>query len=139
MTADLELVATRPTLESTQQRVIHTTTIMSAPKLESVKTRLENVIALARLLERVERSTVAPDPDQYRALVHQLGESLESDLPEAALRAIFGAYPAAAELYENLHYEKSGLMLSPLERSVETEMMTSQALHRIAKAAKGQA
>ena len=112
---------------------------MSAPKLESVKTRLENVIALARLLERVERSTVAPDPDQYRALVHRLGESLESDLPEAALRAIFGAYPAAAELYENLHYEKSGLMLSPLERSVETEMMTSQALHRIAKAVKGQA
>ena len=35
---------------------------MSAPKLESVKTRLENVIALARLLERVERSTVAPIP-----------------------------------------------------------------------------
>jgi len=77
--------------------------------------------------------------DQYRALVHRLGESLESDLPEAALKAILGAYPAAAELYENRHYEKSGLMLSPLERSVETEMMTSQALHRIAKAAKGQA
>ena len=112
---------------------------MSAPKLESVKTRLENVIALARLLERVERSPVAPDPDQYRALVHQLGESLDANLPEAALKAILGAYPAAAELYENLHYEKSGLMLSPLERSVETEMMTSQALHRIAKAAKGQA
>ena len=112
---------------------------MSAPKLESVKTRLENVIALARLLERVERSRVAPDPDQYRALVHQLGESLESDLPEAALKPILDAYPAAAELYENLHYEKSGLSRSPLERSVGTEMLTSQALHRIAKAAKGQA
>ena len=112
---------------------------MSAPKLESVKTRLETVIALARLLERVERSPVAPDPDQYRALVRQLGEALESNLPDAALKAILGAYPAAAELYENLRYEKSGLMLSPLERSVETEMLTSQALHSIAKAAKGEA
>ena len=83
-----------PNCESTQQRVTLTKTIMSAPKLESVKTRLENVIALARLLERVERSPVAPDADQYRVLVHQLGESLEANLPEAALKAILGAYPA---------------------------------------------
>ena len=112
---------------------------MSAPKLESVKTRLENVIALARLLERVERSTVAPNPDQYRALVRQLGDALEADLPEEALKAVLGASPAAAELYENLHYEKSGLSRSPLDRSIQTEMLTSQTLHRIAKAAQGKA
>ncbi|HEX7435806.1 MAG TPA: hypothetical protein VF308_03810 [Caldimonas sp.] len=108
---------------------------MSAPKLESVKTRLENVIALARLLERVERSTVAPHPDQYRALVRQLGAALEADLPHDALQAVLGAHPATAELYENLHYEKSGLSRSPLERSIATEMLTSQALHRIARGA----
>ena len=99
--------------------------------------RLENVIGLARLLERVERSTTAPDADQYRALVHRLGDALQADLPEEALKAILGAYPATAELYENLHYEKSGLSRAPLERSVQTEMLTSQALHRIAKAAQG--
>ena len=103
---------------------------MSAPKLESVKTRLENVIALARLLERVEHSTVAPDPDQYRALVHQLGESLESDLPEAALRAIFGAYPAAAELYENVNYQYAGLCRSPLETSLSAEQQARQVIER---------
>lgn len=105
---------------------------MSAPKLESVKTRLENVIGLARLLERVERSGKAPDPGQYRALVRQLGAALEADLPHDALQAVLGAHPATAELYENLHYERSGLSRAPLERSVATEMLTSQALHRIA-------
>ncbi|HEX7440178.1 MAG TPA: hypothetical protein VF319_08780 [Caldimonas sp.] len=112
---------------------------MSAPKLESVKTRLENVIALARLLERVERSSLAPHPDQYRALVRQLGAALEADLPHDALQAVLGAHPATAELYENLHYEKSGLSRSPLERSIATEMLTSQALHRIARGAQPKA
>jgi hypothetical protein len=105
---------------------------MSASKLKSVKSRLENVIALARLLERVERSGQAPDPDQYRALVRQLGGALEDDLPNDALQAVLGAHPATAELYENLHYEKSGLSRSPLDRSIGTEMLTSQVLHRIA-------
>jgi hypothetical protein len=104
---------------------------MSAP-LESVKNRLENVIALARLLERVERHPSAPHPEQYRALVRQLGDALDAELPEDALKAVFGAYPAAAELYENRHYEHSGLSRAPLERSIETEMLTSQLLRRVA-------
>src|SRR3954447_423882 len=104
---------------------------MSSSKLESVKNRLENVIALARLLERVERSGKAPDPDQYRALIRQLGEALDADLPEQALQAVLNAHPAAAELYENLHYERSGLSRLPLEQSVATEMQTSKLLHRI--------
>lgn len=106
---------------------------MSAPKLDSLKSRLENVIALARLLERVERHPRAPDPDQYRALVHQLGTALEADLPHDALHAILGAHPATAELYENLHYAVSGLSRSPLDRAVAAEMAASQALHRIAE------
>jgi len=104
---------------------------MSAP-LESVKNRLENVIALARLLDRVERHASAPHPDQYRALVRQLGEALDAELPEDALKAVFRAYPAAGELYENRHYEHSGLSRAPLERSIETEMVTSQLLRRVA-------
>ena len=121
-----------PTWDSTQHRVIHTTTIMSAPKLESVKTRLENLIALARLLERVERSGRAPHPDQYRTLVEQVGQALDAELPLEALKAVLDAFPAAAEIYENRHYVESGLSRSPLERSVATEMLASQLLHRIA-------
>lgn len=109
---------------------------MSAPNLESVKTRLENVIALARLLERIERSTTAPDPGQYRSLVAQLGAALEADLPAPALEAILNASPATAELYENLHYARSGLSRAPLDRAVAAEMQASEALHRIAKDAR---
>ena len=106
---------------------------MSAPNLESVKSRLETVIALARLVERVERSTTAPDAAQYRSLVKQLGTALDADLPQDALEAILNASPACAELYENLHYEKSGLSRASLDRSIAAEMLTSQVLHRIAK------
>ncbi len=106
---------------------------MTQPHLESVKTRLENVIALARLLERIERSTTAPDPEQYRALVRQLGDALDADLPQPALEAILGASPATAELYENLHYARSGLSRTPLERSIEAEMQAGQVLQRLSR------
>ena len=106
---------------------------MSAPHVESLKSRLETVIALARLLERVERSNVAVGADQYRALVRQLTLALSQDLPEDALNAVLGAHPAAAELYENLHYEQSGLSRSSLERSVGSEMLASQVLAKAAR------
>jgi hypothetical protein len=109
---------------------------MSTPNLESVRNRLENAIALARLLERVERSGSAPDPEQYRALVRQLASALEADLPAPALEAILNASPAAAEVYENLHYERSGLSRASLERAVAAEMQATEALHRIAAGAR---
>lgn len=106
---------------------------MTAPQLETLRNRLETVIALARLLERVENSSVAVGADQYRALVRQLTAALSQEIPDDALHAVLGAYPAAAELYENLHYAQSGLSRSPLERSVGSEMLASQALLRAAR------
>jgi len=103
---------------------------MTPPDLEPLQTRLETVIALSRLLERVETRGVGIGADQYRALVRQLQSALATPLPEPALEAILGAHPSAAELYENLHYELSGLSRSPLERSVATEMLASQAIER---------
>ena len=105
---------------------------MSAPPLESLRTRLENVIALARLHERVEHSRAPVGADQYRALVRQLALALAQELPDDALQAVLGAHPAAAELYENLHYEQSGLSRSSLERSVASEMLASQVLAKAA-------
>jgi hypothetical protein len=110
---------------------------MSSLPLESVKTRVETVIALAHLLERVERSATPVGADQYRSLVRQLTRALEQEMPDDALQAVLGTYPATAELYENLHYEHSGLSRSPLERSIGSEMLASQVLARIAKGAVG--
>ena len=106
---------------------------MTAAQRESLKNRLETAIALARLLERVETSGRAFGADQYRALVHQLGVALSQEMPDDALQAVLGAHPAAAEVYENLHYAESGLSRSSLERSVSSEMLASQAIARAAR------
>ncbi|MBC8056985.1 MAG: hypothetical protein H7Y61_10440 [Rhizobiales bacterium] len=106
---------------------------MTAAQRESFKSRLETVIALARLLERVEGSGKAFGADQYRALVRQLSVALSQQMPDDALQAVLGAHPAAAEVYENMHYAQSGLSRSPLERSVGSEMLASQALARAAR------
>lgn len=107
---------------------------MSAPRLDSFATRLETVIALARLLERVERTPSGASADQYRALVLQLQAALDDGLPTDALNAVLSAYPAAGEVYENMHYAQSGLSRSTLDRSVASEMAASQLLARLAAA-----
>ena len=49
---------------------------MNAPQTESLHSRLETLIALARLLERVEASPQAIGADQYRSLVGQIKAAL---------------------------------------------------------------
>ena len=106
---------------------------MTAAQRESLKNRLETVIALARLLERVEGSGRTFGADQYRELVRQLGVALSQEMPDDALHAVLGAHPAAAEVYENLHYAESGLSRSSLERSIGSELLASQILARAAR------
>jgi len=108
---------------------------MSGPSTEPLHTRLETLIALARLLERVEAIPVTVGAGQYRALVRQLQAALRAPLPAAALQAILSAHPATAEIYENLHYETSGMSRSSLDRSVATEMLATQLIHKVARAA----
>lgn len=108
---------------------------MSAPDTR-YKTRLETVIALARLLERVERTPSGASADQYRALVLQLQAALDEGLPTDALNAVLSAYPAAGEVYENMHYAQSGLSRSTLDRSVASEMAASQLLAKLAAGAR---
>ena len=109
---------------------------MASPDLEPLQTRLETVIALSRLLERVEARGVSVGAEQYLALVHRLQAALATPLPEPALEAILGAHPATAEVYENMHYEISGLSRTPLERSIATEMLASQAIERASRSSR---
>ena len=105
---------------------------MQARHTESLQSRIETLIALARLLDRVEGSTAAVGADQYRELVRQLTAALSAEIPDAAREAILSVHPGAAELYENMHYERSGLSRSGLDRSVATEMQATAVLHRAA-------
>ena len=109
---------------------------MAAPRLEPLQTRLEVVIALSRLLERVEASGVKIGADQYRALVGQLKTALSAPLPPPALDAILAAHPNCGELYENMHYEASGLSRSALDRSVSTELLAAQAIDRASRSSR---
>ena len=107
---------------------------MAGPSIEPLHTRLETLIALARLLERVEASPISVGADQYRVLVRQIQAALEAPIPGAPLQAILKAHPATAEIYENLHYETSGLSRSSLDCSVATEMLATQLIHKVARA-----
>jgi hypothetical protein len=98
---------------------------MTAPKTSAT---LETVITLAQLLERLERSKVAVAPDQYQVVVKRLAAALREAEPGEPLQAVLGAHPAAAELYENLQYEHAGLVRSPLEASLNAEMMAGAAI-----------
>ena len=91
----------------------------------ATRARVEHVVALAQLLERIEqspnRSANGVGPQQYRNLVQQLQQALAQPLPQEVLNAILNAAPATAELYENLHYADAGLCRSPLEAATRAE------------------
>lgn len=83
---------------------------------------------LARMLERLDRSSVAVDPQQYRGVVEHLSEVLRSVPHDAALEAVLSASPATAELYENLQYEHAGLCRSALEPALDAELAARAAI-----------
>lgn len=102
----------------------------ATPTPDTVRSRIETLVALARLLERVERGGVAPAADQYLALVHRLQSVLVSEIPDAAREAVLAASPAVTEIWENLHYDVSGLARSPLDRAVAAELVATAAIHK---------
>ena len=82
----------------------------------------KNLVMLARMLERLDRSGQAVDPQQYRGVVEHLTEVLRFVPYDAALEAVLQASPATAELYENLQYQHAGLCRSPLDAALGAEI-----------------
>jgi hypothetical protein len=91
-------------------------------------TASKNLVMLARMPERLDRSAVPVDPQQYRGVVEHLSEALRSAGPGAALEAVLEASPATAELYENLQYQHAGLCRSPLETALNAELAARGAI-----------
>ena len=94
---------------------------MIADQTPALADRHAVILPLAAILQKLEMSSVAVDPAQYRAVAGRLGELLASTTLDPRLDGILSAYPAAAELYENLQYGHAGLCRSPLEASVDSE------------------
>lgn len=91
------------------------------------------VVTLARLLQRLEGSSESVSPQQYRTVVERLSQELQRTPPGEAFDAVLSAFPAAAELYENLHYQNAGLCRSPLEGGLNAELKARELLHRLSK------
>jgi len=109
---------------------------MSAHSFALQRSNLENLALLAGMFERVERSGTSLDAQQYLVLVDRLKDALGADLPTEGLNAVLSAHPAAAELYENLHYAHAGLCRSPLEVAVAAESAARDLLSRLAGASR---
>lgn len=108
---------------------------MKATQVQPIPARLTVVATLAQLLQRLEVSPVAVDAQQYRTVAQRLAELLPTVPADDALRAVLGACPAAAELYENLNYEAAGLCRAPLELSLNTEMQARDVIDKARHAA----
>jgi hypothetical protein len=92
---------------------------------------IENLVAMARLLERVDADPALIGAAQYQSLARKVGVLLDDPaLPEPALRAVLGASRACATQYENLHYDRSGLSQSPLDAAVQAEVGATEAIER---------
>ena len=102
-------------------------------------TEAKNLFMLARMLERLDRSSVAVDAHQYRGVVEHLTEQLRAATDDAALDALLQASPATAELYENLQYQHAGLCRSPLEPALNAELAARAAIDAARKAAQPKA
>ena len=98
------------------------------PPATALKNRIENLLAMAHLLERVEARPTLVGAAQYQSLVRTVGSLLEDDLPPDAVQAVLRRFPATAAVYENLHYDRSGLSQSPLEAAINSELLADQVI-----------
>lgn len=103
---------------------------MSACQNIVVPSRLTVVFMFARLLEKLEHSTEAVHPDQYRFVVRQLEHEIESVVPDPALRELLGVFPAAAQVYENRFYAAAGLSHAPRELEAAAQSLAQRAIRR---------
>lgn len=107
---------------------------MSAPIAGAQRTNLHHLAMLASLFERLDRGAGPVDAAQYHAVVERLSAALAAEMPADALQAVLAAYPATAELYENLHYAQAGLCRAPLDAAVVAERAAREALERVRRA-----
>lgn len=98
----------------------------------------KNLVVLARMLERLERSMEPVDAQQYRSVVRHLAAEFASLPRDDRLDAVLEGFPAAAELYENMQYRYAGLCRSPLQQAMAAELDARKLIAQVRKRASGQ-
>lgn len=90
-----------------------------------------NLVALARMLERLERTAEPVDADQFRTVVERLKAELEATPHDATLEAVLATFPSTAQVYENMNYAHAGLCRSPLELATQGEVQARRAIDAV--------
>lgn len=103
---------------------------MNATKTPNPKPDLAVTHVLAQLLERLEHSAVPVGAEQYRSVVMHLVDEFRDVETGTELGRLLDAYPAAAEVYENLNYQYAGLCRSALDASLRAEVEARKAIER---------
>lgn len=88
----------------------------------------KNLVALARMLDRLERSAQPVDAEQFRTVVERVSAELQATPHDAGLDAVLETFPTLAELYENLNYQHAGLCRSALEPALAAELAARAAI-----------
>lgn len=101
---------------------------MQTQSLPQDSDRIHSLLALAGLLERMERVPGPINADQYRSVVGRLEAELDALDADPRLRQVLAASPACAEIYENRRYQAAGLCLRELDVAVETETRARAAI-----------
>ena len=106
---------------------------MNATHTPANKSDLAVTHVLAQLLERIEHSSEPVGAEQYRSVVMHLVDEFRDVEPGAQLGQLLDAYPAAAEVYENLNYQHAGLCRTALDVSLSAELAAKSAIARAMK------
>jgi hypothetical protein len=106
---------------------------MNATPSRAIPDHLTVVLTLAHVLQRLEGSREPVGAEQYRSVVAHLSDELAQVPPSADFQALLEAYPAAAELYENVNYRHAGLCRSPLELSLSAELKAREVIQRASR------
>lgn len=96
----------------------------------------KNLVALARMLERLETKAPSVDAGQFRMVVERLKAELAATPHDAVLEAVLATFPCTAELYENMQYEHAGLCRSPLEVAAQAEIESRRVVEAARRAPK---
>ena len=88
--------------------------------MKTLQAPIRTAAIVAQLLERLETSRTPVDPRQYQSVA----ERLRTLLADAQIdwQPLLEQSPAAAALYENLHYADAGLCRSPLDAAMRAEL-----------------
>ena len=104
---------------------------MSSTAQKTLPNHLIVVHTLAHLLARLEASRVPVSAAQYRTVAARLSAELGRVESDDGLDEVLAAFPAAAEIYENVHYAQAGLCRASLDVSLSAELHARELIDRV--------